>query len=221
MLPGEAQKVEKIESSIGKEGTIELPVLHEQTAAKAEAAQPMRTEKEESASPNLAAKSSGSESPGKEATCKQIPHFKPKKFTQFKVAKWEPTTDSEVSDHEILSKGNERSKYYEERKDSYSKFQPSERSPSPQSQCSLSPRGSISASVRHNLLGNSSFSQFCNSLHFVLENIPFELEADVDDADYEVLMIDLIFFSEIDCDPKSSAGLRWASVAPPTKRGEN
>ena len=28
------------------------------------------------------------------------PTFKPQRFAQFKAAKWEPTTDSEVSDHE-------------------------------------------------------------------------------------------------------------------------
>ena len=31
MLPGQPQKVDKIETTIGKEGTIELPVIHEHT----------------------------------------------------------------------------------------------------------------------------------------------------------------------------------------------
>ena len=38
MLPGESQKVAKIESCIGKEGTIELPVLHEHSDIAAAAA---------------------------------------------------------------------------------------------------------------------------------------------------------------------------------------
>ena len=122
VLPGEPQKVDKIETSIGKEGTIELPVLHEQSV----------TPTPPAAAPEQPVK-------------KEIPNFKPKKFTQYKAAKWEPT-DSELSDTEG-SKGPSR--YYEERKQSYSKFQPPERSPSPQSMVSTSPQ-SI-----HKLPGNT------------------------------------------------------------------
>lgn len=132
MLPGEPQKVDKIETSIGKEGTIELPVLHEQSVTPTPPANP--------AAPVPAAAAAAAGAPEVQSpTKKEIPNFKPKKFTQYKSTKWEPT-DSELSDTEG-SKGPSR--YYEERKQSYSKFQPPERSPSPQSLASTSPLSSI------------------------------------------------------------------------------
>lgn len=126
VLPGQPQRVDKIETTIGKEGTIELPVLHEQ-----------------SVTPTPPAASTVSETVSQQAPAvkKEIPNFKPKKFTQYKAAKWEPT-DSELSDTEG-ARGPSR--YYEERKQGYTKFQPPERSPSPQSLASTSPRDSLCA----------------------------------------------------------------------------
>ena len=109
VLPGQPQKVDKIETSIGKEGTIELPVLHEQSAA----AQPIPAK--------INVQPAGVKK-------KEIPNFQPKKF-QYKAAKWEPT-DSEMSDNEG-AQGLKPSRYYEQRKQGYTQFQP--RSPSPQS----------------------------------------------------------------------------------------
>ncbi|KAK4037071.1 hypothetical protein OUZ56_029111 [Daphnia magna] len=129
VLPGEPQKVDKIETSIGKEGTIELPVLHEQTVT------PTPPANNPSSTPTVAT----GEIP-KQPAKKEMPNFKPKKFTQYKAAKWEPT-DSELSDQES---GKVPSCYYDERKQTYSKFQPPERSLSPQSLASSSPRDSIS-----------------------------------------------------------------------------
>lgn len=126
VLPGDPQKVDKIESSIGKDGSIELPVLHEQSVTPTPCSAPTQ------AAPSPATTST-------QPVKKEIPTFKPKKFTQYKAAKWEPT-DSELSDQEG-SKGP--SHYYGERKQTYSKFQPAEHSPSPQSLPSASPRVSF------------------------------------------------------------------------------
>lgn len=133
VLPGQPQKVDKIETSIGKEGTIELPVLHEQSVTPTPPTNPVLVE------PAAATQTTGLQSQ-QQPVKKEIPNFKPKKFTQYKAAKWEPT-DSELSDQEG---GRGPSRYYDERKQSYAKFQPPERSPSPQSLASTSPRGSIS-----------------------------------------------------------------------------
>ena len=122
VLPGQAQKVERIESSIGKEGTIEIPVLHERsvTPSPTPRAAPTPQQTEE-------AKQSAPEQPEK----KEVPNFKPKKF-HYKAKRWEPT-DSEVSDQE--SGRGASSKYYDERKDTYNKFKP------PGTQSAVSPRG--------------------------------------------------------------------------------
>jgi len=75
--------------------------------------------------------------------------LKPKKFAQFQASKWEPTTDSELSDHEVISKAGP-SRYYDERKQTYSKFQPmlvADCSPSPRSFGSVSPGDSLVTSI--------------------------------------------------------------------------
>lgn len=125
VLPGQAQKVERIESSIGKEGTIEIPVLHERSVTPSPtpraAAEPQ---------PPAQAQQSAPEQQGK----KEVPSFKPKKF-HYKAKRWEPT-DSELSDQESGRGGS--SKYYEERRESYNKFKSPDRAQGPQ------PRGSAS-----------------------------------------------------------------------------
>ena len=85
-----------------------------------------------------------------------MPSFKPKKFAQFQATKWVPTTDSELSDHEAIYKAGP-SRYYDERKQTYSKFQPNllvaDCSPSPQSLASVSPRDSLVTSIESKLTG--------------------------------------------------------------------
>jgi len=134
VLPGEAQKVDKIETCIGKEGTIELPVLHEHT--------------QERATENASAQDTVLNNQS------DMPSFKPKKFAQFQATKWVPTTDSELSDHEAIYKAGP-SRYYDERKQTYSKFQPNllvaDCSPSPQSLASVSPRDSLVTSIESKL----------------------------------------------------------------------
>jgi hypothetical protein len=142
VLPGEPQKVDKIETSIGKEGTIELPVLHEQSVTPTPPANPPAATVP--AATVSAAPAAMVPAEAHSPTKKEIPNFKPEKFTQYKAAKWEPT-DSELPDTEG-SKGPSR--YYEERKQSYSKFQPLERSPSPQSLASTSPQSSITGPTK-------------------------------------------------------------------------
>ena len=134
--------MDTIESSIGKEGCIELPVIHEQTT------KPCQTEKKET----LAVTKQEDEPKVKQDAAKPVPNFKTSKFTQFKATKWEPTTDSDVSDLEVVSKGPSR--YYGERKETYCKFKPvqTELSPS-RSPYSQSPRNSISAAANRALLG--------------------------------------------------------------------
>ena len=128
-MPGQPQKVDKIEMTIGKEGTIELPVIHEHTTPAP------------SPTPLTAVAV-----PAKQQTTGAIPvTFKPRKFSQFKATKWEPT-DSELSDQETTTGTASSSRYYGERKQTFksnsgsklnaASAQAEERSPSP---CSISP----------------------------------------------------------------------------------
>lgn len=117
LLPGAPQKVDKVESSIGQAGSVELPVLHERTGM--------------TPSPQPGSGDVGAGSSKK----KEVPSFQPKKFTTlFKPAKWEPVTDSEVSDRDEGRIAGQPSRYYEERKPTYMQFRPAElvgrRSPS-------------------------------------------------------------------------------------------
>ena len=106
VLPGQPQKVDKIESTIGKEGTIELPVIHEHTTP--------------GPSPTPTASAPAAKQQESQQSIKAPVTFKPKKFTtSHKVAKWEPT-DSELSDQESIGGGGaSSSRYYGERKQTF------------------------------------------------------------------------------------------------------
>lgn len=122
VLPGQPQKVDKIETAIGKEGTIEIPVLHERSVT------PSPTP------PDASARAAAHEQPvGEQQTKKEVPSFRPKKF-HYKAKRWEPT-DSELSDQETGRAAS--SKYYGERKESYNKFRSQEGSPTPGNSNSL------------------------------------------------------------------------------------
>lgn len=101
-------KVEKIESCIGKEGTIELPVLHEHSAPDAVPQEQVIQQR----------KTAPRQSNLNLVTLQEVPSFKPKILADFQA------TDSELSDHELVTKGGGASRYYGQRKQTYNKFKP-------------------------------------------------------------------------------------------------
>ena len=94
VLPGAPQRVDKIESSIGQPGSVELPVLHERTGL---TPSPQPTAPSTSAT---AAATATNNNPSKSP----VPDFRLKKFTTpFKpLPKWEPDCYSSSGKFQIF-----------------------------------------------------------------------------------------------------------------------
>ncbi|XP_065571252.1 titin-like isoform X3 [Artemia franciscana] len=114
VMPGESQKVQKIQSS-EREGDIPVPVIHEKSPRR-ETPSPRRSPKQSPPSKRASRQKSPSESEASDIEKPKIPSFKPRKITHAKPAKWEPMSESEISEIESTIDRRAPSKYYRERR---------------------------------------------------------------------------------------------------------